>query len=72
MIPLKPEIEYQQDIKYKDEKIEEFMDEVLEKDTQIDQQAVLNKSIQKKLDAANKQLDEHIQTESKLTVELGQ
>eukprot|EP00350_Pseudokeronopsis_sp_OXSARD2_P009061 CAMPEP_0170551944 /NCGR_PEP_ID=MMETSP0211-20121228/9931_1 /TAXON_ID=311385 /ORGANISM="Pseudokeronopsis sp., Strain OXSARD2" /LENGTH=108 /DNA_ID=CAMNT_0010859423 /DNA_START=389 /DNA_END=715 /DNA_ORIENTATION=+ len=49
-IPKKPEEEYIEEVEQKNVKIEELMDELLQRDTLIDQQAVLNKEKQKKCD----------------------
>ena len=50
-IPKRPEKEYIQEIEEKNLKIEELLDELLQKDVLIDKQAVLNKNMQKKVDA---------------------
>jgi len=44
---------HRKEISDKNDKIQELMDELLEKDTLIDNQAVLNKNLQKKLDNLN-------------------
>jgi predicted RNase H-like nuclease (RuvC/YqgF family) len=45
--------QHRKEISDKNDKIQELMDELLEKDTLIDNQAVLNKNLQKKLDHLN-------------------
>jgi hypothetical protein len=44
---------HRKEISDKNDKIQELMDELLQKDTLIDNQAVLNKNLQKKLDHLN-------------------
>jgi hypothetical protein len=44
---------HRKEIYDKNDKIQELMDELLQKDTLIDNQAVLNKNLQKKLDHLN-------------------
>ena len=48
-------------IDQKDEKIQELCDELLQKDTLIDKQAVLNKDMQKKVDATTAELTQTVQ-----------
>ena len=50
-MPKRPESEYLEDLAEKADKIEQLCDELLQKDSMIDKQAVLNKNMQKKVDA---------------------
>ena len=63
--------QHRKEISDKNDKIQELMDELLEKDTLIDNQAVLNKNLQKKLDHLNdsqaKFNDQYAELQSKLT-----
>lgn len=50
---------HRKEIAEKNDKIQELMDELLQKDTLIDNQAVLNKNLQKKLDFLNDSQTKH-------------
>ncbi|CDW90055.1 UNKNOWN [Stylonychia lemnae] len=71
MIPKRPEKEYIEEIEVKRDKIEQLCEELIMKDNTIAQQAILNKNIQKSLDASNHELNEykkHLQdTQQELT-----
>ncbi len=50
---------HRREIAEKNDKIQELMDELLQKDTLIDNQAVLNKNLHKKLDFLNDSQSKH-------------
>ena len=48
----KEEAAHKSEVEEKNERISQLMDELLEKDSMIDKQAVLNKNLQKRIDAS--------------------